>query len=90
MDRSYIEFRKNCQLYHTNIKRLLKNGEIQKAKELINEVKKSLYIWEDKLKSDRSMVQLLRGIYNDIIINEKRASYKLDRRHKDNDHSEND
>jgi len=85
MDRSDIQFRKNCQFYHTKVRKLLRKGNIQQAKDLINEVKKALSQWEDKLRSDKLKVQVLRGVYADLTIKEKQANYKLDRRQEEND-----
>jgi hypothetical protein len=80
MNQSDIQFRKNCQFYHTKISKLLKKGEIQQAKELINKVSVALLQWENNLKSARFKVNLLKNIYTDLTRIEKRASYKLDRR----------
>jgi hypothetical protein len=83
MDRSDIRFRKNCQFYHTKITKLLKKGEFGQAKELLDKVGTALTQWENSLRSAQFKVNLLRNIYADLLKNERRASYKLDRRQGD-------
>lgn len=85
MNRSDIQFRKNCQFYHTRVNKLLKKGEIQQAQELIDKVARALSEWEDVLRSARFKVNLLKNIYADLVMQGKRANYKLDRRQEDND-----
>ena len=83
MDRSDIQFRKNCQFYHTKITKLLRKGDVRQAKELLNKVNEALVQWEHSLRSAQFKVNLLRNIYADLLKNERRASYKLDRRQGD-------
>jgi len=85
MDRLEIEFRKNCQFYYTNIRKLLKKGEIQSAKTLMDKVSAALFQWEEQLKSAKFKVNLLKNIYSELTLIEKRVSHKLDRRQKEND-----
>jgi hypothetical protein len=80
MDKTDVEFRKNCQFYYTKIDKLLKKGEIQQANELMDMVKGSLIQWEEHLKSVKIKVSLLRNIYSSLALTEKKVNYKLGRR----------
>ena len=88
MNQSDIQFRKNCQFYHTKIRKLLKDGKIKQAKELINKINLALSQWEESLKSARFKTNLLKNVYADVVMIEKRASDKLDRRQQKNNEPE--
>lgn len=87
MNQSDIQFRKTCQFYHTKISKLLEKGKILQAKDLMDKVNMALFQWEESLKSARFKVNLLRNIYADLAISEKRASYKSDRRQREKNDS---
>lgn len=88
MNQSDIQFRKNCQLYHTKIRKLLKNGRIEEAKELIKNIGGALSQWENNFRSTRFKLNLLRNVYSDLTVLERKASYNLDRRQRDDSKQE--
>lgn len=83
MNQSDIQFRKNCQLYHTKIRKLLKKGKIGEAQELIEKIGDALLEWEENFRSTRFKLNLLKSIYSELSILEKRASYKNRRQQND-------
>lgn len=80
MNKSDAKFRKNCQFYYNKVRKLLAKGDIQEAERIIKQMNVSLAQWEEIYKSSRFKTNLLKNLCADLTLNEKRASYKLERR----------
>lgn len=88
MSRPDLEFRKKCQLQHKKVKKLLKNGELDQAKELLDHIDLSISQWEDYIKSSRAKVNLLKWMRGDLMKINNRISYKIERRQRNKNDSE--
>ena len=62
------EFRKNCQIYHNNIKKLLKKGNIKQANKILNQIQLSIRQWEKHIKESKFKINLLKAIYSNLVI----------------------
>jgi len=71
MKKEDIEFRKNCQLYHTKIRALLRKGQIDEAQEIIKNIGASLQAWEDFMRSARVKIHILKSLFTEATIEER-------------------
>lgn len=62
MNRDDIEFRKNCQLYHNEIRRLLRAGKHEDAHLIMRKAEAYLKQWEDYLRSVRFRIGMLKSL----------------------------
>ena len=77
------KFRKNCQFYHNKVNELLKKGNIEEARIIIDNIKLAISQWEDNIKSSMNKINLLKAIYSELEKNERTTIYKLGRRKTD-------
>jgi len=72
-----IEFKKKCAQYDRNVRNLLKKGNIDEAKKMIDQVALSIREWEEELKSTRFRLNFLRNIYSLLILEENKTNRRL-------------
>lgn len=70
-----IEFKKECQIYDENIKKLLKNGNISEANRLLHQMEETIKNWENEMRSIRFRLYILKNTYISLS-NIKRTSRK--------------
>jgi hypothetical protein len=67
-----MEFRKNCQSYHSKILDMLKKGKVKEAQAVIDDISASLRAWEEVIKSARFKIRLLKTLYAQTTIARKK------------------
>lgn len=71
MKREDIDFRKNCQSWHLEIRRLLKRGEVDLACKLRERIAISLKKWEEQERSIRFRTKFLKSLLTTVTLEEK-------------------
>lgn len=73
MKRDDVEFCKNCQLYNTEIRRLMRAGKVREAHDIVRKAEAYLRQWEDYLKSVRLRIGVLRSVLVKSAMEERKA-----------------